>query len=130
MEREELENELTKAADGLWMMSETDAPFEFYYADSSAGEMPVAAWASQEGSNKVEVEELDYFFRNMLKAQPNAAITQQEEVNQFGAMVTKLKSLLQDVKVYRIGEVSVTAYIVGRAENGDIAGYKTLLVET
>lgn len=129
MDKEELEKILTQAAEGLWMVSETDAPFEFYYAESPV-ERASAASFMQEENGEVEVEELDYFFRNIIKQDENVAPAMLMEATQFVKMVSTLKKLLQDVKVYRIGKVRVTVYIVGRTDKGDLAGYKTFLVET
>ncbi len=77
MSKEQLENELKPLFDGLMMRSETDSPFEFYYFENTQN-LPlnkdtVATLAGKSGGSEIKTEELDYFFRNMVRLYPKMA---------------------------------------------------------
>ena len=129
----QLETELKQAINGLLMMSESDEPFEFFYDEQHTGnelnEETVRKLAGMPAQYPLEVVELDYFFRNM-----TAAAEPGEEAEARAARFRKLQNilqeLLQDVKAYRIGETRITVYILGRTTQNEIAGLKTVVVET
>lgn len=134
MNKQELENTLKQLTDGLLMRSETDAPFEFFYFENPEG-MPlnketVAHIAGKTTSSEIGTEELDYFFRNMVRTYPEDGPERQQEARRFQELQQTLQQLLRDVKVYRAGDRSITVYILGNTGNGDIAGIRTLIVET
>ena len=120
--------------EGLQMRSETDAPFEFFYFENPEG-MPldketVAHIAGKTTSNEIETESLEHFFRNMVRLYPEDGEERKQEAARFRELQQKLQELLQDVEVFRAGNISITVYILGKTENGDIAGVRTLVVET
>jgi hypothetical protein len=129
----QLETELKQPINGLLMMSESDEPFEFFYDEQHTGnelnEETVRKLAGMPAQYPLEVVELDYFFRNM-----TAAAEPGEEAEARAARFRKLQNilqeLLQDVKAYRIGETRITVYILGRTTQNEIAGLKTVVVET
>lgn len=133
MDLQQIESELKQAVNGLLMRSETDEPFEFYYDEQQDGEAlnedTVHKLSGMPAQYPMEVEELDYFFRNQTRA---AEETPEElkRAERFQQLQAKLKELLPDVKVYRIGENRITAFILGTTQEGEIAGLKTVLVET
>jgi hypothetical protein len=47
----------------------------------------------------------------------------------FQELVETLKTTLDDVKVFRVGETRIDVYVVGKSKGG-YAGLKTLVVET
>lgn len=129
----QIETELKQAANGLLMRSETDEPFEFYYDEQHNGgaltEETVRKLAGMTAQYPMEVVELEDFFRN----QTRAAEENPEESTraaQFQLLQAKLQELLPDVKVFRLGETRITAFILGTTPNGEITGLKTVLVET
>ncbi|WP_114783933.1 nuclease A inhibitor family protein [Botryobacter ruber] len=134
MNQEQLKQELKKAADGLLMLSETEEAIECFFHEKPDHEpfTPdlVVKWAGKPAGKKVEVQELDYFFRNMVREDPDEGPQQHEQAARFRNLVATLKELLQDVKVYKIDEIGVDVYILGRTPDGDYAGYKTIVVET
>jgi hypothetical protein len=134
MELNEIENQLKEATDGLLMMSETDAPFEFYHAENFKGDTldddTVRKLAAMPSDYPLEKVELEYFFRNMTHARPENGEAGMQQAKRFEQLQKKLRELLQDVQVYRIGEAQILVLILGRTSNGEIAGLKTMLVET
>lgn len=134
MNKEELENELKPFYDGLLMLSETDSPFEFYYFENTQNlplnENTVASLAGKSSGTEIKTEELAYFFRNMTRIYPEDGPDRKQQADRFTQLQHKLEELLQDVKVYKADEISITAYILGQTPNGDIAGLRTVVVET
>ncbi|SIQ95813.1 nuclease A inhibitor family protein [Pontibacter lucknowensis] len=134
MDLKQIETELKEATDGLLMISETDAPFEFYQAENFKGETldeeTVLKLAAMPADYPFEELELGYFFRNMTHARPDAGEEGMQQAKRFQHLEKKLHELLQDVKVYRVGETQKLVLILGRTPNGEIAGLKTMVVET
>ncbi len=133
MDIEQIKTELQKASNGLLMMSETDEPFEFFYDEELAGEelneTTVLRMAGMPAQYPIEVVELEHFLRNQTRAleeNPEA----EARAKKFQELQAKLKELLHDVKVYRVGETRITAYILGTTDAGEIAGLTTVVVET
>ncbi|PVY38761.1 nuclease A inhibitor family protein [Pontibacter virosus] len=134
MDLKTIESELKEATDGLLMMSETDAPFEFYHAENFRNEKldeeTVLKLAAMPADYPFEEMELGYFFRNMTKSRPESGDEDGQQVGRFQNLEKKLHELLQNVKVYRVGETQKLVLILGRTPDGEIAGLKTMVVET
>ncbi|MBF8962443.1 nuclease A inhibitor family protein [Pontibacter sp. FD36] len=134
MDLKQIETELKEATDGLLMISETDAPFEFYQAEEFQGETldeeTVLKLAAMPADYPFEEMELGYFLRNMTHARPDAGDEGMQQAKRFQNLEKKLHELLQDVKVYRVGETQKLVLILGRTPGGEIAGLKTMVVET
>lgn len=134
MTQEQLQNELKPIYDGLLMRSETDSPFEFYYFENTQG-LPlnadtVAKLAGKTTGDEIKTEPLDYFFRNMKRLYPEDGEVRKKEAERYNLLENRLQELLRDVQVYKADEISITAYILGQTQNGDIAGLRTVVVET
>ncbi|NEP41648.1 MAG: nuclease [Okeania sp. SIO2H7] len=54
----------------------------------------------------------------------------EEEVKRYQNLVAILEECLKDLRVYKIGEVTVDVYIVGTTPSGDLAGLSTVSIET
>ena len=55
---------------------------------------------------------------------------EREIVKRFQNLVNTLKQNLSQLQIYRVGDRSIDAYIVGVTPDGDWAGLATKLVET
>ncbi|MDX5420395.1 MAG: nuclease A inhibitor family protein [Hymenobacteraceae bacterium] len=134
MDLKQIETELKEASNGLLMMSETDAPFEFYHEENfeneELNEETVLKLAAMPADYPLEVVDLEYFFRNMTHARPESGEEGMQKTKRFEQLQKKLRELLQDVRVYRIGETQILVLILGRTPGGEIAGLRTMLVET
>ncbi|MEH2010586.1 nuclease A inhibitor family protein [Nostoc sp.] len=127
----EIVEKLKEASTGLLMMSESDYPFEVVQWEG-------AAPATQEkilqltGSQDlpIEVVDLDYLFRNCVFEQEWHNELQKKDVQKFQTLVQTLKDNLSDISVYRVGKINIDAYIIGKTQDGDLAGVVTKLVET
>ncbi len=120
-----LEN-ITAAADGLQMMSETDAPFTPYTWDAATPFSPEALANGQ----PIQTISLEQFFGNATSVQDWHGEAEKATVSQFQQLVEVLKAELTDIQVYRVGEINIDAYILGKDSAGNVVGLKTQLVET
>lgn len=134
MKLEQIETELKKASNGLLMKSETDEPFEYFYDEqhdaSQLNNATVLKLAGMPAGYPMDVIDIDHFFRNMTRVQDENVPNNKEQAQRFQQLVGKLKETLQEVKAYCIGEQRITVFILGKTEDGYIAGLKTVLVET
>jgi hypothetical protein len=114
---------LKKAARGLRMPSETDAPFEAF-AWGETGEVTpdrLIQLAGQPKGTTVEANSLDDLFSTV----PD------EDKNKFQKLQQAIQKQLSGVKVFKVGdEAERQVYIVGKAGDGNWAGLKTTIVET
>lgn len=120
-------------ADLLWM-SEADYPFEVCHWSGSAIETLTPATLleviEQPPDSPIETVNLDAFFEFATQDQDWHGPTEQATVQRYRELVALLKSHLLDLAVYRVGEIAIDLYILGRTATGSVAGLKTRAVET
>ncbi|MCC9165638.1 nuclease A inhibitor family protein [Pontibacter harenae] len=126
---------LRQQSEGLFYVSETDATFEVVHFSGKDGSEPTTttellAWAGKAEEEKVEVVELQYFFRKMTNETEDMSDEEKLEASRFQKLQAFIEQHLQQTKVYRVGERKITAFILGKASTGELLGLKTILVET
>ncbi|HWQ36031.1 MAG TPA: nuclease A inhibitor family protein [Blastocatellia bacterium] len=122
-------DEFDSLADGLLLMSESDAPLTYFeLPEVKVGEWPPATSAQ---FLKLIGETQDTPVREIAAEKFFAALAQGNEDLQ--AQVKKLQQAfarLKDLKCYRVGEIEIEIYLLGRDAAGKICGLQTLSVET
>lgn len=120
------------AAAGLLYLSESDYPFEAVHiqADASSLGDHLLAHSGKPKGTQVETLSLEYFFRNMVKVYPGATPEQQHTAQRFQYLQQVLQEELTDINVYRIGNIQIDAFIIGKLKDGNYGGLRTKLVET
>lgn len=124
---------LERAADGLLFLSEIDAPFEYVELTGIPdGEIAadVVARAIGERDAPVETRSLNDFLAGHIEHPDPADRVAQENVAGFRALQAALTESLSDVRVFRVGEVDVRYYVIGRTAEGRVAGLLTRGLET
>jgi hypothetical protein len=123
--------EIKKASEGLLFISETDHPFEIVELKegNNIEEMLLQLTGKAPGP-PIETQTLDHFFRNHIKSYETDTDEQKQNIRRFIQLKNVLNEHLSNIKVYRIGEVQVDAFIIGQLKNGKYAGLRTKLVET
>jgi len=131
-----IENALSQAAAGLVFTSETDAPLTpFFWPDAQAScssaitSQDVARGARLPAEAHIEQQSLDEFFEPAVAEEDWQNEDERAEARKFQALVLALKQNLRELAVFRVGEISLDVYIVGRTEGG-LAGLQTKVVET
>jgi hypothetical protein len=125
---------IAAAAGGLCYPSERDAPL-VPYRWTGAGEPTadtVCCAPSQGQRVDVTVEELtlEDFFEGLTEPGQSADPSDLAEAAAWRALKETIERELEDVRVYRCGEVDVDAYVLGRAPSGAWIGLYTHAVET
>ena len=132
MNKDQLEKELNQAVDGLLMKSDIEAPFEFFYRELENGEefspKKVTEWTGEATGMEVKTRELDEFFQEMGGISADIRNKGESNENRAQMLKSKLNELLEDVKVYMITEIGSQVFILGKTENGDYAGLRTMVV--
>jgi hypothetical protein len=122
---------LTQASQGLLMLSESEYPFEVFIWKDVVELTPekILELTNYPPATSIEEVELDYFFRNVASEKDWHDNIQKENVAKFHNLVQVIKENLADIRVYRIGTIEVSAYIVGKTNDG-VAGLATKVIET
>lgn len=116
MTDDKIVEELKKATTGLLVMSESDYPFEIIQWDGQTAITPdYLVSLSGASSSNIQEMSLDDFY-NVSRRFPN--------------LVRLLKDSLADLRVYKVGEINIPVYIVGRSPQGNWIGLSTRVVET
>lgn len=125
---------LAAAASGLMFISESDYPLEPVALAAPAGLVSVASVLLQHlglpADTPVQEQDLAYFLRNHTRQAPVFSQEKLERAQRFGHLQQVLEQELRDIKVYRVGNIQVQAFILGRDARGQLSGLKTTLIET
>jgi len=126
-------DELKRAIEGLIYTSETDAPLNSFRWKGGGGSLTcekLVELSKTDPNTKVEQASLDDFFSTQTESYDGQSEEEKETVEKFKDLRTLISEQLSDVKAFRVGEVKVRYYIVGRTKEGDWAGIWTEAVET
>jgi hypothetical protein len=124
---------LSEATAGLLFQSESDFPLEPFVWERSDAEITPEAVKDQAGlphDAPVKSPSLGSFFKPMTRHEDWHNDEEKATVDRFRELVQILKAHLSDLKVYKIGEVKFDVFVIGKTEEGAIAGVKTTVVET
>jgi hypothetical protein len=117
---------LQKASAGLLYPSETDEPFEAFTWGKANGDLTPAIAQKLAGVGPKEAIQqmaLGDFFKNLTS-------DENDDADQYKALLKVVNEQLSGVKVYRFGDVELNIYLVGKTKEGEWAGLKTKSVET
>ncbi|MGV3586281.1 MAG: nuclease A inhibitor family protein [Adhaeribacter sp.] len=125
---------LQERCEGLFYMSESEYPLEpviFEVPDAAAiNNAKVLELAGLPQETPVEVVDLAYFLRNQTADVPDADEFIQDITRRFRELKTYMQAQMPDVKVYRIGKREIQVYALGKLNQTQLAGFKTVSVET
>lgn len=129
---EQIADALRQATDGLWMMSESDYPFEVVSFEQAFETTPadLRRRAGQPADALFAVESVDDFFRAAVTDHEGQGEEARRLALRYRELLRVLKTNLQDVRVYRVGQINIPIYILGRAPSGSWVGLSTRIVET
>lgn len=128
----ELRREVEEAAEGLVYTSESDRPFEWFELPGAEWPLSAEEFGRAVGAAGAPVEErnLDEFFKRHIETSDPYDRRAQEIRPRYEALRELLRRRLIEPRVYRVGAVEVSCYVVGRAESGRTVGVRTVAVET
>ena len=128
----QLLSELKEATKDLLFMSESDYPFEVFRWDKEREITPdvLRKVAGKGADDPVEERSVDEFFKQAVAMQDWHGNDEKVTAQKYQALVKLLKERLTDLKVYRVGSVNITVFILGKDQAGDWVGLSTQVVET
>ncbi|BDA67036.1 nuclease inhibitor homolog [Calothrix sp. PCC 7716] len=131
---DELLDKLKLATDGLLFMSESEYPFEVFLWHSKQKQQVdtefVLSKLNKPSDTKVEFVDLDSFFDVATTEEEWHSKEDKEIVKKYQYLVKIIKENLSDIKVARLGDIEIDAYIIGQVPSGDLAGLSTKIIET
>ena len=132
MDDREILQQLQQASQGLLWLSESDYPFEIvYWQDKNSIVEEKLLQNNNKNSDKtIEIITLESFFKSATRERDWYDRAEKEEVSRYQTLVKLFQEKLTDVKVYRVGEIEIDVYILGKTESGAICGLSTKVVET
>jgi Nuclease A inhibitor-like protein len=127
----ELIDKLRRATVDLYWSSESDGDWQvFLWEEEQISPEQILKKLGFEPDTSIEVLDLDCLFANATKIQDWHDLDDEIEVRRYQKLEKFLKANLSDIKVYRIDEIEIDLYIVGKTESGKLAGLHTKIVET
>jgi hypothetical protein len=119
------------SADLLWF-SESEYPFEVIQWEKGLEITPATAIGCSGSDPEIAIEMMSLadFFAPALQVQDWYDEAELADVRRFEELYRTIESNLEQVQVFRLGEIEITVYILGKTPDGDVVGLKTLVVET
>jgi hypothetical protein len=122
---------LTKATADLLWSSESDYPFEIVTWPQNTEIVPTALFSNLADPNlPIETMSVTELFEPILTIEDWYEDAELAQVNRYTDLLYAIESNLVDPQVFRVGEVEIAIYIVGKTPDGDVVGLKTYVVET
>jgi len=117
-------------AEGLLFMSETDSPLTYYELDTDRSRQ----WPPSTGGQFLQligedpathVEDLapEKFFRDLRPGN-------EDREDQVAALQKAMTGELRNLEGFRVGEIQIKIFLLGKDDSGRVAGLRTLSVET
>lgn len=129
----ELLDDLKQLTAGLLFMSETDQPFQVIDLGPQTEITPEQLRSLTAGAGAhtpVTTQSLADFFRAATATPAWKQGAELETARRYQRLVRWLPENLTELQVYRVGEIDVTVYILGRSNAGHLLGLSTRVVET
>jgi hypothetical protein len=127
---EQLVEELRGATRGLMFMSESDYPFEVVRWKTEPTHDFLRALTEHDASAPVEGQSASDFFRAPASEADWKGEAELASARKFQSLVRLLEENLTDLRVFRVGEINMPVYVVGRSSSGSWLGVSTRVVET
>jgi hypothetical protein len=128
-----LVDELEELTDGLLFVSERDSPIVVVSWARPGGRPTARRVASLVGEphpERLQQGTVDEFFRSVATPASSQDAEERALVRRYSALLSFLKSHLEEVRVFRFGRTTIRSYVVGVAPNGDWIGLATTQIET
>jgi hypothetical protein len=129
---EQIIEELEKATEGLLFMSEADYPFEIVRLEDEPelNQQCFHQLAGVAADAPVESRSIEEFFRAAVSEPEWKKGEELATARRFQSLVQLLKENLTELRVYRVGEINMAVFILGKSPEGNWLGLKTRAVET
>ena len=127
----EIIDRLKQATVDLLWSSESDYPFEIVTWARGVEMSPPVLFSNLDYPNlAIESINLTDFFAPVLMIEDWYEAEELAQIDRYTVLLDAIESNLTDVKVFRIGEIEIDIYIIGKTPDGDLVGLKTQSIET
>lgn len=131
---EQLHQQFQDAVTDLWWTSETDAPFEvIVWPQAFEQGFSVPELLKLTGlETELPIQEIPFeqFFFPALQVQDWYGEEEKADVSRFQLLKALIESHLTEIKVFRMGEIQLDLFILGKTEGNDWIALATQAVET
>ena len=129
---DELKNQLKKATENLFFISETDAEITPFFGRQSQAVTKEEILMQSQGMANVLIEENNFagFFKRLTEIQDWFGDEEKATAQKFAELKDLLERNLRDLKVFKIGKIQIDVYVVGLDAENNLLGIKTKAVET
>ncbi len=125
---------LRQAMVGLTWISESEAPLTGVYWPSISFDTltpaRVLALTQHPLDTPIEGVAFEDCWAPMVRSQSWHGPFEQQQVARYQTLVQLLRAHLEDLRVYRIGQIQIDVYTLGRTADNTVAGVKTRAIET
>jgi hypothetical protein len=122
---------LTHATTDLLWSSESDYPFEIVTWEQGIELTPDALFSDLDDPQlSIESIPLTDLFAPVITVEDWYQEAELTLVDRYKALLQSIESSLSEVQVFRVGEIEIAVYIVGKTATGDVIGLKTYSTET
>ena len=119
-----------RLAEGLLFMSETDAPLTYYeLSPEKSHEWPPSTGGQflqligEDPAARVEEITPEKFFRDLRPGN-------EDHEDQVAALRRAMTEELKNLAGFRVGEIQIKIFVLGKDDSGRVVGLQTLSVET
>ena len=127
----EIIDRLKQATTDLLWSSESDYPFETVTWEPGIELTPTDLFSNTYDTDlAVESIALTDLFEPVLTIEDWYEQAELDLVDRYTNLLDAINTNLAQVQVFRVGEVEIDIYIIGKTPTGDIVGLKTLSIET
>lgn len=127
---EQVLDEIARAAEGLLFVSEADYPLEPLRLEGAPDEARLRELAGAGADAPVATQSVEEFFRAATSEPSWKGGEELAAARRFQSVARLLRENLSDVRVYKVGEINMPAYVIGRGPGGGWLGLSTRVVET
>lgn len=114
-----------RACKGLMFLSETDAPIVPFFRAKGQKDP-----ASEVDPTTASSQTLEDFFGSLTEIRDWYGDAEKKTAEKFAELKSVLEEDLRDLRVLKVGQVSVDIYVIGTDVDGNFAGVQTKAVET
>jgi hypothetical protein len=127
----EIIDRLKQATVDLLWSSESDYPFEIVTWARGVEMNPSVLFSNLDDANlAIDSIALADFFAPVLMVEDWYEAEELAQIDRYTDLLDAIESTLTDVKVFRVGEIEIDIYIIGKTPDGDLVGLKTQSIET
>lgn len=127
----EIIDRLKQATTDLFWSSESDYPFEIVSWELGIELTPSDLFSNIYDTDlEIESISLTDLFEPVLTVEDWYEQAELDLVDRYTNLLDSINNNLSEIQVFRVGEVEIDIYIIGKTSTGDIIGLKTRSIET